>query len=72
MDIKNHISDELLTKINGGVLDELTKMEIRDAVDYYKSTNVTLEFFLSHILDDYPNPEEVEAYIRNYWENGIV
>jgi len=72
MNIKNQISEELLSKINGGVLDELTKQEIRDAVDFFKSMGVTLDFFLVNILNDYPDPAEVEEYIRNYWENGII
>ena len=72
MDIKNQISENLLSKINGGVLDDFTKEEIRDAVDYFKASGVTLEFFLKNILSNYPDPEEAESYIRNYWEKGIV
>ena len=68
----DRLSEELLSRISGGVLDEMTKQEIRDAVDYFKASGVTLDFFISHIINEFADHDEAEAYIRNYWENGII
>ena len=66
------ISEELLSKVRGGTLDEITKQELRDSIDFFKASGVTLEFFIIQILDNFEDREEVEAYIRAYWLNGTI
>ncbi len=67
------ISDEIMAKINGGELDKRTKQEIRDAVDYFKNAGLELDYFIEQIIDQFKaqDQNEVEEYIRRYWETGI-
>ena len=66
----NRISDELLSKISGGELNKRTKLELVDAIDYYKAAGLELDYFIELIIPNYTNKEEVEAFIRSYWETG--
>ena len=66
----NRISDELLSKISGGELNKRTKLELVDAIDYYKAAGLELGYFIELIIPNYTNKEEVEAFIRSYWETG--
>ena len=69
---KFKITEELLSKVRGGALDETTKQELRDTIDFFKASGVTLEFFIIQILDNFEDRDEVEAYIRDYWLNGVI
>ena len=70
MEKSNRISDELLSKISGGELNKRTKLELVDAIDYYKAAGLELDYFIELIIPNYTNKEEVEAFIRSYWETG--
>ena len=70
MEKRNRISDELLSKISGGELNKRTKLELVDAIDYYKAAGLELDYFIELIIPTYTNKEEVEAFIRTYWETG--
>ena len=64
------ISEELLAKISGGVIDEQTKEELKKAIDFYRMTGMDVNFFINQIIHGYDNQEEIEAFIRKYWETG--
>ena len=70
MSENNKITDELLAKVSGGVLDDQTKEELKKAIDFYKMTGMSVDFFINQIIYGFDNKEEVEAFIRSYWETG--
>ena len=65
------ISDELLEKVSGGVLDDKVKDELKKAIDFYKMTGMSVDFFINQVIHGFDNKEEVEAFIRKYWETGL-
>lgn len=67
---KKMISEELLTKISGGVLDDNVKEELKKSIDFYKMTGMDVDFFINQIIHGYDDEEEVEAFIRKYWTTG--
>ena len=70
MNKNTKIADELLEKVSGGVLDDNTKEDLKRAIDFYKMTGMDIEFFINQIIYGFDNKEEVEAFIRKYWETG--
>ena len=67
---KKMISEELMAKISGGVLDDNIKEELKKSIDFYKMTGMDVDFFINQIIHGYDDKEEVEAFIRKYWSTG--
>ena len=66
---KNIVSEELLSKINGGLFDENVKDMLRTRIDTLKRIGMNVNYFISKVINNWAEEdrEAVEKFIREYW-----